>query len=79
MSTAEQRAWEREQKRQLEQAGERVVRPVTAVGDRGHDAVRPGPQAEPDRQVTTSVAAGPASSSEVTKPRPQGPCAALGG
>ena len=30
-------------------------------------------------EVTTSVAAGPASSSEVAEPRPQGPCAALAG
>jgi hypothetical protein len=30
-------------------------------------------------EVATSVTAGPASSSEVAEPRPQGPCAALGG
>ena len=30
-------------------------------------------------EVATSVAAGPASSSEVAEPRPQGPCAALAG
>ena len=41
-----------------QQTGERVGRSVTAVGDGGHDAVRRGPQAEPDRGATVDERVG---------------------
>ena len=41
-----------------QETGERVGRPVTAVGDGGHDAVRRGPQAEPDRGATVDERVG---------------------
>ena len=41
-----------------QETGERVGRSVTAVGDRGHNAVRRGPLAEPDRWATVGHGVG---------------------